>query len=52
MSFRIRAGEHRKSAAGLDCLTHTPVSSEVSDFTPCAHAQSDILAYINYAEKN
>jgi len=52
MSFRIRAVEHRKCAAGLDCLTHTPVSSEVSDFTPRAHAQRDILAYIHHAEKN
>jgi len=26
------------------------VSSAISDFTPCVHAQSDIL-YINYAEK-
>jgi len=25
-----------------------PVSSEISDFTPCAHAQSDIL-HIKYA---
>jgi len=25
------------------------VSSEISDFTPCAHAQSNIL-YIKYAE--
>jgi len=37
MSFRIQAVEHRKCAAGLDCLTHTSVSSEVSDFMPCAH---------------
>ena len=36
MSFRIRGVEHRKIAAGLDCLTHTSVSSEVSDFTSCA----------------
>jgi len=27
-----------------------PVSSEISDFTPCVHAQSDIL-HIKYAEK-
>jgi len=27
-----------------------PVSSEISDFTPCAHAQSNIL-HIKYAEK-
>jgi len=27
-----------------------PVSSEISDFTPCTHAQSDILR-IKYAEK-
>jgi len=27
-----------------------PVSSEISDFTPCAHAQSDVL-HIKYAEK-
>jgi len=26
-----------------------PVSSEISDFTPCAHAQSNIL-HIKYAE--
>jgi len=26
------------------------VSSEISDITPCAHAQSDIL-HIKYAEK-
>jgi len=52
MSFWIRAVEHKKCAAGLDCLMHTPMSSEVSDLTPCAHAQRDILAYINYAEKN
>jgi len=28
----------------------TPVSSEVSDFTPSAHARSDIL-HVEYAEK-
>jgi len=27
-----------------------PVSSEISDFMPCAHAQSHIL-HIKYAEK-
>jgi len=27
-----------------------PVSSEISDFTPCQHAQSDIQ-HIKYAEK-
>jgi len=27
-----------------------PVSSEISDFTPCAHAQSD-FQHIKYAEK-
>jgi len=27
-----------------------PVSSEISDFTPCAHAQSGI-SHIKYAEK-
>ena len=27
-----------------------PTSSEISDFTPCAHAQSNIL-HIKYAEK-
>jgi len=27
-----------------------PVSSEISDFTPCAHAQNDIL-HIIYPEK-
>jgi len=27
-----------------------PVLSEISDFTPCVHAQSTIL-YIKYAEK-
>jgi len=26
------------------------VSSEISDFTPCMHAQSNLL-YIKYAEK-
>jgi len=26
------------------------VSSEISDFTPCAHAQSNII-HIKYAEK-
>jgi len=51
MSFRIRAVKHKKCAARLDCLTHAPVSSEVSDFAPCAHVQRDILAYINYAKK-
>jgi len=35
--------EVTKHGAGL-------VSSEISDFTPCAHAQSDIL-HIKYAEK-
>jgi len=28
----------------------TPVSSEISDFTPCTHAQSTIL-HIKYADK-
>jgi len=28
----------------------TLVSGEISDFAPCAHAQSDIL-HVNYAEK-
>jgi len=27
-----------------------PVSSEISDFTPCEHSQSNIL-HIKYAEK-
>jgi len=32
------------------CLTPTPVSSGISDFTPCAYAQSNIL-HTKYAEK-
>jgi len=32
-------------------LSPTPVSSEISDFMPGAHAQSNIL-HIKYAEKN
>jgi len=41
----------------LDASKTYPVSSEISnlckisDFTPCAHAQSNIL-HINYAEKS
>jgi len=31
-------------------LRRHPVSSEISDFTPCTHAQSTIL-HIKYAEK-
>jgi len=31
-------------------LCWRPVSSEISDFTPCAHAQSNIVQ-IKYAEK-
>ena len=30
--------------------SHMPVSSEISDFTPCAHAQNNIL-HIEYADK-
>jgi len=29
---------------------YVPVSSEISDFTPCAHAQSNII-HIKYVEK-
>jgi len=29
---------------------YSPVSNEISDFTPCVHAQSNIL-HIKYAEK-
>jgi len=36
---------HTNFVAGVDCL----VSSEISDFTPCAHAQSNAL-HIKYAE--
>ena len=32
------------------CDLHVPVSSEIPDFTPCAHAQSNIL-HIKYAAK-
>jgi len=31
-------------------FTRVPVSSEISDFTPCVHAHSNILR-IKYAEK-
>jgi len=30
--------------------TGMQVSSEISDFTPCAHAQNDIL-HVKYADK-
>jgi len=30
--------------------TESPVSREISEFTPCTHAQSNVL-YVNYAEK-
>jgi len=33
-----------------DAVSSIPVSSEISDFTPCAHAQTDIL-HIKYAAK-
>jgi len=31
-------------------IRHSPVSSEISDFMPCANAQNNILL-IKYAEK-
>jgi len=34
--------------AGIYCV---PVSSEISDFTPCTHAQSNIL-HTKYAENS
>jgi len=37
------------AAYALSCLC-IPVSSEISGFTPCAHAQSDVL-HIKYTEK-
>jgi len=36
---------HTNFVAGFVC----PVSSEISDFTPCMHAQSNAL-HIKYAE--
>jgi len=37
-------------AHGRNEVRWRPVSSEISDFTPCAYAQSDVL-HIKYAEK-
>jgi len=34
----------------LAMTVYLPVSSEISDFVPCAHAQSNILG-VEYAEK-
>jgi len=35
--------EKTKRAYVQRCKQTAPVSSEISDFTPCAHAQTDIL---------
>jgi len=42
----------RQNTKNIAWETHSalPVSSEISDFTPCAHAQNGIL-HIKYAEK-
>ena len=34
----------------INKIRHSPVSSEISDFTPCTHAQTDIL-HDKYADK-
>jgi len=47
---RTRSERKTQNAGGVDSGTPGPVSSEISDFTPCTHAQSDIL-HTKYAHK-
>jgi len=48
--FDVIKGKSSSTCGPREISTSFPVSSEISDFTPCAHAQNDILR-IKYAEK-
>jgi len=44
------ANKNRQNRTFYNSVAESPVSSEISDFTPYAHAQSNIQ-HIKYAEK-
>jgi len=47
---QVRNLAPESTPAGFCVFLSDTVSSEISDFTPCTHAQSNIL-HVKYAEK-